>query len=194
MPIKSNYSWYVYVKRRPNGSPFYVGKGKGRRAFDHYDRSEYFKRILRKYGEKNIKTRLFFFQTEKQAFKHEIKLISRFRAEGHRLVNFTNGGEGASVKFTAQWVANVKKSRKKYVAKKYLARNGGRLKTIPIKKIIRIARKKLGIVCNRASVYQWLKRAGFPNHMNLGRPRRWREDFVQDWFKHAVKLRRRSHG
>ena len=41
---------YVYLHTKPNGEIFYVGKGNGYRAYDKNHRSEYWKRVVNKYG------------------------------------------------------------------------------------------------------------------------------------------------
>lgn len=88
--------FFVYVHRRPNGSPFYVGKATYQsRAFLFKHRSLFHKRIVAKYGVENITVSVLEFATEKEAFAAEIEYIARFRAEGHRLANLTDGGDGA---------------------------------------------------------------------------------------------------
>lgn len=92
----NNCGFYVYVWRRPCGEPFYVGKGKGRRAYDLYDRSKEFKDIHAQGGcSVDI---VDWFIHESQALAYEIELISRY---GRRdidgvLVNKTDGGDGCS--------------------------------------------------------------------------------------------------
>ena len=85
--------YYIYIHfRKDNLQPFYVGKGKGRRVFSKQGRSEYWKRIVNKYGyfpqimENNL--------TEEKAFEREkfyIQVLGR-----DNLCNMTDGGDGTS--------------------------------------------------------------------------------------------------
>lgn len=87
---------YVYIHVKPgNGEIFYVGKGKGNRAYSKHNRSNFWQRTVNKYGldvfiiENNL--------TEEEAFELEIKYI---KSIGRRdlgtgtLVNMSDGGEG----------------------------------------------------------------------------------------------------
>ena len=85
--------YYVYIHcRKDSGEPFYVGKGKGRRAWKKNSRSNRWKSVVKKHGYdveiawKNI--------PEKEAFEWEYHLIFQFKLRGFVLVNFTEGGEG----------------------------------------------------------------------------------------------------
>ena len=90
--------FYVYLHRKKTtGEVFYVGKGKGRRAWQHSDRSDYWKKVAKKHGyfvelvQNNI--------LEWYAFELERELISYYGREDLNegtLVNFTDGGEGLS--------------------------------------------------------------------------------------------------
>ena len=95
--------FYVYVLFRPwDGSPFYVGKGKGRRWLRHdqdgeknpnYRLANIIKRSKR-LGLEIPKIKVRNGLAEATAFEVEVALI---RALGRvLLVNLTNGGEGAS--------------------------------------------------------------------------------------------------
>ncbi len=98
--------FYVYLLLREDGTPFYVGKGKGRRWMIHQwdalkGEDSHKARIIRKtiktvghLPKKKVATGL----TEAEAFALETSLIAEFRAVGHKLVNLTNGGDG-----TAGW-------------------------------------------------------------------------------------------
>lgn len=101
--------FYVYVLRRPNGEPFYVGKGSGDRLAEH-DRearnrpsADGFRlRIIRSIigGGGHVTYEIAgWFNDESQAFMEEARLIRslgrRDRGQGP-LVNHTNGGEGAA--------------------------------------------------------------------------------------------------
>ncbi len=98
--------WYVYILRRPDGRPFYVGKGKGGRAFFHENearhpndrRSNPFKlNVIRK-----IKAAGYYIAyeidmittSEEAAFDREMKLISALKRlhEGGPLTNLGPGG------------------------------------------------------------------------------------------------------
>ena len=104
-----NREFYVYVHiRLDNNTVFYVGKGKGNRAYD-LDRGNFHNGVCKKYGcrVEIIKDGL----TEKQAFRLEKRMIEYYvltlgygiPIDGYRnfsnnkyLTNFTWGGEGTS--------------------------------------------------------------------------------------------------
>lgn len=91
-----NNIYYIYFHINPlKNEIFYVGKGKGNRAYYKKDRSDFWNKISNKYGyivdivEENL--------DEVEAFEREIFYIKKI---GRRdlglgpLVNLTNGGEG----------------------------------------------------------------------------------------------------
>jgi len=88
----------VYIHSRPDGSPFYVGKGVPRRAVDFAPsrRKAHHKNIVAKYGRENILVRTIDCESETHAFALEVEVIKCYRAAGLNLVNITDGGEGAS--------------------------------------------------------------------------------------------------
>jgi hypothetical protein len=86
--------FYTYFHtRNDTGAVFYVGKGKGRRAYDT-TRNKYWRSIYEKCGRTvNFSmTNL----SETEAFEHEKYLIAHYKSMGVILANFTNGGEGVS--------------------------------------------------------------------------------------------------
>ena len=84
--------FYTYAYLREDGTPYYIGKGKGKRAYDRKRHSAYVpsrNRIL--ILKKNL--------TEEEAFKHEIYMIDVFGRkdlETGILYNLTDGGDGPS--------------------------------------------------------------------------------------------------
>ena len=86
--------FYTYAHTKPDGTIFYIGKGKDNRAWDKYNRSTYWKRFVNKHGF-NVEI-LANWKTEEEAFSHEILLISCFNDMKVNLVNHTDGGEGVS--------------------------------------------------------------------------------------------------
>jgi hypothetical protein len=96
-------NYYIYIHSKPDGTPFYVGKGHGKRAYDFNRRSRWHKAVTGKYGVKNILVAVTHCESESAAFALEIATITRLRAEGIHMCNFTNGGEGtAGYKPTAE--------------------------------------------------------------------------------------------
>ncbi len=98
--------FYVYALLLADGvTPFYVGKGKGRRWLDHEcpcnlrgngHRSNVIKKLLREIGHVP-KVKIADGLTEPEAHALEIKLIAIFgRHPNGPLVNKTDGGEGAT--------------------------------------------------------------------------------------------------
>jgi hypothetical protein len=88
--------FYVYQHKKPDGIPFYVGKGKGPRAYQFSKRSAWHKNVVAKHGRKNISVEIIECQSEQDAFELERQLIAELTAAGIELVNLTDGGEGAS--------------------------------------------------------------------------------------------------
>ena len=93
--------FYVYVKFRPwDGSPCYVGKGKGDRAFAHEYRAfnPHLANIIKKAGGELPTVFVREGLTERDAFELEvifIKSIGR-KANGGPLCNMTDGGDGST--------------------------------------------------------------------------------------------------
>ena len=83
--------YYTYAFLREDGTPYYIGKGKGNRLYDKKGRPCNLppkERIIK------LKQNL----TEEEAFKHEIYMISVFGRKDLRtgiLHNKSDGGEGS---------------------------------------------------------------------------------------------------
>lgn len=97
--------YYVYVLFRENGTPFYVGKGKGSRWHHHWTLARaghrgYRLNIIRDMLSRGIeipKVKLHEGLTEVTAHTYEIALIAAIgRRPNGPLVNMTDGGDGAS--------------------------------------------------------------------------------------------------
>lgn len=86
--------FYTYIWKDANGVPFYVGKGRGKRAWHVYKRSFEFKAA---YSQGGCTVEIVDeFIMESQAHAHEMQLIEQYgrREFGGLLVNKTDGGEG----------------------------------------------------------------------------------------------------
>jgi len=85
--------YYTYAYLREDGTPYYVGKGKGRRLYLKHQKG---------ISVPKDKTRIIFLKqnlTEEEAFKHEIYMIAVFGRKDLGtgiLRNKTDGGDGAS--------------------------------------------------------------------------------------------------
>lgn len=84
---------YTYVHCTPDGDVFYVGKGTGNRVYSMSDRSIKWREVVAKHDGVLMKI-VQRFDSEKEAFEHECKLITAFREAGADLVNATSGGKG----------------------------------------------------------------------------------------------------
>jgi hypothetical protein len=95
--------YYTYAYLRKNGTPWYIGKGKGRRAYQKHD-----------FFSPPPKNRILILKqnlTEEQAFKHEIYMINIFGRkdiETGILRNRTNGGDAPPI-----FTGHTKESKEK---------------------------------------------------------------------------------
>jgi hypothetical protein len=99
--------FYTYAHTKPDGTIFYIGKGKDRRAWSKEKRNPHWHNITSKYTDYGVEI-LANWDTEEEAFDHEKLLISCFRDMGYKLANVTDGGEGsAGYKFTEEQIKKV---------------------------------------------------------------------------------------
>lgn len=99
-----NNIFYVYIHRRlTDNKPFYVGKGKGNRAFSLVNRNRYWVNTKEKHG---FSVEIIFDNlSEDEAFACEKDTILELRYFGYPLTNMTDGGEGTSgVKQSAETI------------------------------------------------------------------------------------------
>ena len=90
-------SFYAYIHCKPDGTPFYVGKGsdiRARKVERNHNRRH--TNTVKKYGKENILVGRLECSTEESAFDLERGLIKRIRKMGIDIVKLTNGGEGSS--------------------------------------------------------------------------------------------------
>lgn len=102
MPILPRMRYYVYLLSSPDGTPFYIGKGSGRRVLRHEIEARngcecYKCRTIRKiWRDGGQVQQSFVLETddEQAAFDAEIALIAYYGREN--LTNLTDGGDGAA--------------------------------------------------------------------------------------------------
>jgi len=99
--------YYVYAHSKPSGEVFYVGKGSDKRLFTTGNRSEYWKRIVKKHG--YTASILEECDDELQAYDKEIFWIAHYKSLGQCLANFTIGGDGVNVE-KRWWNKKISKS------------------------------------------------------------------------------------
>lgn len=88
----------MYVHLRPDGTPFYVGKGtKARSLWKKRRANPYHKNIVAKYGLKSIRSVIVKRGlSESASFFYEKEAIACLRDFDYRLCNLTDGGEGST--------------------------------------------------------------------------------------------------
>lgn len=85
--------FYVYIHKKPDGTPVYVGKGHGKRAYKLHGRNPYHQSVLNKYKGQII-VEITNCESEQAAFELEKIYVKQLRDQGYRLANMTDGGEG----------------------------------------------------------------------------------------------------
>ena len=79
---------------RPDGTPFYVGKGTANRVKRTHARNKHYGHITTKYGRGNILIGSLECSSDAIAFELEEGMIKCFRRMGVELANYNDGGEG----------------------------------------------------------------------------------------------------
>ena len=88
--------FYVYAHATDFHGVFYVGKGSGKRLFTTGNRSEFWKRIVAKYG--YTASIIEECSDEESAYAREIFWIDHYKRQGQCCANFSLGGDGVRVK------------------------------------------------------------------------------------------------
>lgn len=85
---------YAYIHCKPDGTPFYVGKGVLRRAKYLGGRNNYHQATVSKYGKQNILIGMLECSSSAIALSLEVGLIKCLKRMETKLTNLTDGGEG----------------------------------------------------------------------------------------------------
>lgn len=89
--------FYVYLHCKPDGDPFYVGKGHGKRCREFkIGRNAKHKAVVAKHGADSVVVMVFNRASEHAALVSEREWIRTLRGAGYNLVNLTSGGQGLS--------------------------------------------------------------------------------------------------
>ena len=94
---------FGYIHCKPDGTPFYVGKGIARRANSTGKRNSYYNNIVSKYGKYNILKGKIPCSSQKIAFALEEGVIKCFKRMGIELTNMTTGGDGGFREDNIPW-------------------------------------------------------------------------------------------
>jgi group I intron endonuclease len=88
---------FAYIHCRPDGSPYYVGKGIKKRMRNFKRRNPYHTNVTNKYGKENILIGMLECSSDEIAFNLERGLIKCLKNSGVNLTNIRDGGEGFEV-------------------------------------------------------------------------------------------------
>ena len=103
--------YYTYKWLREDGTPYYIGKGKGRRAWTVHKRKN-----VSHYPPEGRVEIVMDSISEEEALTHEVWLIALYgrKSEGGLLINLTSGGQGPS---NAKWSLTDETKSKMKVAR-----------------------------------------------------------------------------
>jgi hypothetical protein len=110
------HNFYVYEHwRLDRDECFYVGKGKGNRAYNMKNRNRHHKAVVAKVMREGYAIEIRMVSTgitEPDAFELEVERIAFWRASGADLANMTLGGEGKTGPHQADHKKNISKALK----------------------------------------------------------------------------------
>ncbi len=93
----------AYLHCRPDGTPFYVGKGTIKRMCDMSTRNPHHKNVTAKHGRVNILKGFMECSSDSIALDLEVGLIKCFKRIGVELTNYSDGGDSGSKGY--EWTA-----------------------------------------------------------------------------------------
>lgn len=101
---------YTYLHRKADTNEvFYIGKGLRSRAWTNKSRSDWWTKTANKHG--FLVEVCAHWDTEQEAFEHEMFLIKAFRSLGCNLINQTDGGDGVrGLKHSAKTIDLVRQN------------------------------------------------------------------------------------
>lgn len=85
---------YAYIHCKPDGTPFYVGKGALRRVKYFGERNPHHQNIVKKYGKENLLYGMLECSSANIALQLEQGIIKCLQRSGYSLCNLTAGGDG----------------------------------------------------------------------------------------------------
>jgi len=186
-------SFFAYVQCRPDGTPFYVGKGSADRvSLKKRYHNAHQCNVVDKYGRENILVGSYECSSEQIAYELERGIIKRILSSGAKLTNLSDGGEGAAsgavrstetrLKMAAgkignQWNVGRKYSKETCIKK---SRSLGGTRVIATNGNESIQFDTVAEACRSLS----LDRGNVTNHLNAGPRRRG----VKGWFFERVGL------
>ena len=136
--------YYIYAYLRLDGTPYYIGKGRGKRAYKPHIRKR--SRRIGLPSPDRIKI-LDYFEKEEDAFNEEMRLIKHYgrKDKGNGILrNLTWGGEGGSQYLTEEEAREAKsKTDKRYkeLNKEKLLEYDRRYKELNKEKLLEYAKK-----------------------------------------------------
>lgn len=164
MALAEIYYAYEHTKIGSN-VPFYVGKGKLKRAYSLFGRNKYWQRIVNKYNGFEVKF-LVKDVTEEFAFLVEEERIDQLQRLNIKLCNLTNGGEGPSghkhTKETLLKLSKFQKGKKKSQEwkDKISLSNKGKTRTLAMNKQMSDLKKKSVMCINTNQIFSSAVEAG----------------------------------
>lgn len=160
--------WYVYVLYRPNGEPFYVGKGTGprikrTRRFNKNTHKAYVIAKIERNGEAIRSEIVARFTDENAAYTYEIMLIAKFgRHPNGPLTNMTDGGDGGrgrrlseATRYKMSHAAKGRRNSESAKRKMSIAHSGKKLTLEHTAKIAAANKGKKRTVESRAKMSAW---------------------------------------
>lgn len=106
------YNWrmtkyYIYAHSTEKHGVFYVGKGSNKRLFTTGNRSDFWRRLVKKYG--YTASIIEECESEELSFEREIFWIAHYKSLNQCIANFSLGGDGVRVE-KRWWGAAISKS------------------------------------------------------------------------------------
>jgi hypothetical protein len=104
---------FTYIHCKPDGTPFYVGKGALRRVGYLGERNKHHAAVVNKYGKTNILIGKLECSSNEIAFELEKGIIKCLKDSGVKLCNYTAGGDGglSPIPETRQKLSEAAKKR-----------------------------------------------------------------------------------